>query len=180
MRPLRCRGEGKPRNRSPSEALSLIQCTICLVGNASELTSQLRRERILTAIDPSWSKFWSKFGSEQFSMKSNTLFGEDFQSKLTSMVEKDMALVKAVSIAKRHKKDKSSLSSHQKSRALDCPFFSKGPPGKYGDRWGKNFQPYPQNAGPSRDTNRGLYLSGNQTGYPRQHHQRSPVVFNQE
>ena len=52
-----------------TEALSLIQRTICLVGNASKLTSQFRREKILTAIDPSWSKF----GSEEFSTKKNTL-----------------------------------------------------------------------------------------------------------
>ena len=40
-----------------TEALSLIQHTICLFGNASELTSQFQREKILSAIDPSWSKF---------------------------------------------------------------------------------------------------------------------------
>ena len=87
-----------------TEALSLIQRTICLVGNASELTSQSRREKILTAIDPSWSKF----SSEEFSTKKNTLFGEEFQSKLTSMVERETALAKAVSITKRHKKERSS------------------------------------------------------------------------
>ena len=81
--------------------IMLIQRTICLVGNASELTSQIRREKILTAIDPSWSKF----GSEEFSTSKskNTLFGEE---NLTSMVEKDTALAKAVSVTKRHKKDK--------------------------------------------------------------------------
>ena len=83
-----------------TEALGLIQRTICLVGNASELTSQFRREKILSAIDPSWSKF----GSEKFSMNNNTLFGEEFQSKLTSMVEKETELAKAVSITKRRKK----------------------------------------------------------------------------
>ena len=81
----------------------------------------------MTAIDPSWSRF----GSEEFSTSKskNTLFGEKFQSKLTSMVEKDTALAKAVSITKRHKKD----SAHQKGRASNCPFFfQKGPPGKTG------------------------------------------------
>lgn len=39
-------------------ALGLIQRTICLVGNASELTSQFRREIILSAIDPFWSRVW--------------------------------------------------------------------------------------------------------------------------
>ena len=143
-----------------TEALGLIQRTICLVGNASELTSQIRREKILTAIDPSWSKF----GSEEFSTSNskNTLFGEEFQSKLTSMVEKDTALAKAVSITKRHKKDKNTPPTKKVGLKTVC-FFRKGPPGKYGDRRGKNFQPYTQYAGQNRDTIRGPYLQYSQT-----------------
>ena len=59
----------------------------------------------MSAIYPSWSKF----GSEQFSMKKNTLFGEEFQSKLTSMVEKETVLPKAVSIVLRDTKRKRAL-----------------------------------------------------------------------
>ena len=119
---------------SATEALCLIQHTICLVGNASDLTSVFQREKILTALDLSWSRF----GSEEFSMK-DMLFGEEFQSLLTSMVEKETALAKAVS---RHKKGKE-LPSQQDDRAADRPclfvFLKGAPPGKYRDRRGKNF-----------------------------------------
>ena len=166
---------------SATEALSLIQRTIYLVGNASDLISQFRREKILTAIDPSWSKF----GSEEFSLK-NTLLGEEFQSKLTSMVEKERALAKAVSITKRHKKEKSSLPSkmtgHQTVRFFlffFFLFFRKGPPGKYGDRRGKNFQSYTQYAGQNRDTIRGPYLLFNQTSYQQSNRPGQKPLFHE-
>ena len=85
-----------------SEVLTLIQCTLCMIGNASELISQTRRSKILDAIDPSWSKF----GEDSYASVHNTLFGESFQSSLTTKVEKDTALSKAVSITKRSKKEK--------------------------------------------------------------------------
>ena len=40
-----------------SEVLTLIQCTLCMIGNASELISQTRWSKTLDKIDPSWSKF---------------------------------------------------------------------------------------------------------------------------
>ena len=80
------------------EVLGILQRTLCLVGNASELISQKRRANILSSIDPSWSKF----SSEKFTDK-EMLFGEKFQSKLTGRIEKETALAKAVSISKRHK-----------------------------------------------------------------------------
>ena len=40
-----------------TEVLTLIQQTICIIDNASEFTSQMRRAQILGEIDPSWSKF---------------------------------------------------------------------------------------------------------------------------
>ena len=40
-----------------AEVLSLIQCTICLIGNALELTSQMQQVKILEAVDQSWEKF---------------------------------------------------------------------------------------------------------------------------
>ena len=157
-----------------TEALSLIQRTICLVGNASELTSQSRREKILTAIDPSWSKF----SSEEFSTKKNTLFGEEFQSKLTSMVERETALAKAVSITKRHKKERSSP-PNKKTVPQTIGFFRKGPPGKYGDRRGKNFQPYTQYAGQNRDSTRGPYLAYNQTSYQQYNRPGQKPLFHE-
>ena len=36
-----------------TEVLSLVQHTLCLVGNSSELVSQIRRSKILEAGDPS-------------------------------------------------------------------------------------------------------------------------------
>ena len=63
-------------------------------------------------IDPTWSKF----GSDDFSKAKAALFGEEFQSKLISKVEKETALAKEVSITKRHKeKDNQSARSQDSS-----------------------------------------------------------------
>ena len=78
------------------EVLAVIQCSLCLVGNASEYVSQTRRTKILEAID----KSWSKFGTDEY-RSSNTLFGKKFQTSLSDRAEKDVALSKAVSIMKR-------------------------------------------------------------------------------
>ena len=119
-----------------TEVVSLIQRTICLVGNASELTSQLRREKILGAIDQSWSKF----GSEEFPASHNTLFGEDFQTKLTGMVEKETALAKAVSLTKRHKKEANQAPTRRSGQRPFC-FFSKEPPCQVRRQAGQEFSP---------------------------------------
>ena len=120
-----------------SEVLTLIQCSLCMIGNASELVSQTRRSKILTAIDPSWSKF----GEGDFPSAKDTLFGEEFQASLTTRVEKDNALSKAVSITKRNKKHEA-LSSSRKEGQRNDRFFRGGPPAKYGGRQGKSFFPY--------------------------------------
>ena len=147
-----------------TEVVSLIQRTICLVGNASELTSQLRREKILGAIDQSWSKF----SSEEFPASHNTLFGEDFQTKLTGMVEKETALAKAVSLTKRHKKEANQAPT-RRSGQRPFRFFRKSPPVKYGDRRGKNFHPYYPLTGRNRDVTR----PHNQQYSQNQYHQGS-------
>ena len=54
------------------------------------------------------------------------MFGEEFQSKLTSMVERDTALAKAVSITKRHKKEKNSLPIKKTGPRLSV-FFERAP-----------------------------------------------------
>ena len=78
----------------------------------------------MSAIYPSWSKF----GSEQFSMKKNTLFGEEFQSKLTSMVEKETVLPKAVSIVLRDTKRKRALlPTRRQGPARPSGFFKRAP-----------------------------------------------------
>ena len=70
-----------------AEVVSLIQHTTCLIGNATELTSQMRQVKILEAVDPSWGKV----ASDDFPSAQDTLFGEDFQSSLTKRVEQDIA-----------------------------------------------------------------------------------------
>ena len=98
-----------------TEVLTLIQCTLCLVGNASEYISQTRREKILEAIDQSWSKY----ASEPVPGAQDSLFGEEFQTTLTKRVEKDTALSKAAFISRRGQKD----SGSRKSSPRDRQFF---------------------------------------------------------
>lgn len=76
----------------------------------------------------------SKFSSEEFSASDNILFGEEFQSKLISKKQKDKSF------------------APPKSKGIRLSFFYEKPPppGKYGDRWHKNFQPYTQYAGENR------------------------------
>ena len=93
-----------------SEVLTLIQCSLCMIGNASELVSQTRQPKILDTIDHSWSKF----GEGDFPSVKDTLFGEEFQASLTTKVEKDNALSKAVSITKRNNKHSETPSSSKR------------------------------------------------------------------
>ena len=67
-----------------------------MIGNASEQVSQVCRSRILESID----KSWGKFTKGDFKLQDDSLFGEKFQEKLTSEVEKDNHLSKALSITK--------------------------------------------------------------------------------
>ncbi len=120
-----------------AEVMSLVQRTLCMLGNASELISQTRRSKILEAVDPSWGKY----GSDEFPSAKETLFGENFQSALTKRVEKDVALSKAVAITKKSKKEESSPSFRNREQKKG-PFFRGGPPAKYGGRQGRSFFPY--------------------------------------
>ena len=122
-----------------SEVLMLIQCTLCLVGNASELISQTRRAKILEQIDQSWSKY----GSDSFPSSQDSLFGDEFQSTLTKKVEKDSALSKAAFITKKNVSHKGGSSTNQDGRR-GRQFFRGSPPVRYGDRQGKSFFPYGQ------------------------------------
>ena len=85
-----------------TEVLTMLQRTLCLVGNAAELISQTRRSKILELVDPSWSKFATEISLPG----SDSLFGDDFQSTLKDRVEKDASLSKAVSITKNSKREK--------------------------------------------------------------------------
>ena len=129
--------ETNPNRLVPAtEVLDFIQRTLCLVGNASEYHSQSRRTKILGAIDPTWSKF----GSDDFSKSKDTLFGEEFQAKLTSKVEQQTALAKAASITKRYK-ERESYSTRKPGQKGDN-FFRRSPAARYGGRQGKSFFPY--------------------------------------
>ena len=120
------------------DVLSVIQRTLCLIGNASEFVSQTRRSKILQSIDQSWSKF----GSDEYKTR-DTLFGEEFQASLTGKVEKDVALSKAVSILKRSKKGREEAStSTRKKGPSSGSFFRGGPPAQYGGRQGRSTPSY--------------------------------------
>ena len=121
------------------EVFALVQQTLCLVGNTSELITGTRRSKILEAIDGSWSKF----GNDKFPSAKDTIFGGEFQSTLTSKVEKDTALSKAVSITKKSRREEEATSSERRrGRPARFQFFRGSPPAIYGGRQGKNFVSY--------------------------------------
>ena len=118
-------GEDTDLRVPATDVVDMIQRTICMIGNSSELISQKRRANILAAIDRSWGKF----STEKFTDK-EMLFGEKFQSRLTDRVDTETALAKAVSITKCHK-EKESFSRREGQRSEK--FFRQGPAVKYGD-----------------------------------------------
>ena len=95
-----------------SEVLTLIQCTLCMVGNASEQISRIRRAKILESID----KAWMKFAEDELEPEEGALFGEKFQTTLMSSVEKDNTIAKALSITKRSMKQSDTSSSRKGNR----------------------------------------------------------------
>ena len=141
--PGRCLRDASDLLVPVAEVISLIQRTICLVGNTSELISQTQRARIFEAVDPSWSKY----GSVDFPSSSGTIFGEGFQETLLKRVEKDTALSKAVSImkwAKRTEELSPSSSFSSARRETKGEFFPRGPPARYSaGRAGASFHTIP-------------------------------------
>ena len=133
-----CRLKEDPDLLVPAvEVLAVVQRTLCLLGNASELISQTRHTKILEAVDPSWSRY----GTDEFPYASSTLFGEEFQETLSKKVVKNTALSKAVSITKRAKKD-DHPSSTRRGEQKKPQFFRGSPPARYGGRQGTSFFPY--------------------------------------
>ena len=129
-----------------SEVLTLIQYSLCMIGNICSLCPKRDDLR-------SWSQLihsWSKFGKGDLPSAKDTLFGEEFQASLTTKVEKDNASSKAVSITKRNKKHSEIPSSSRREGQQNDHFFSRGPPAKY-KRQGKSFpyNPHPQKKGKS-------------------------------
>ena len=88
-----------------SEVMSMIQCTLCLLGNSVELISESRRGKILEAIDPSWVKY------------------KEFQKSLTKKVEDDSALAQAASMTKRRKEKERTTLGPKKDGRKSSNFF---------------------------------------------------------
>ena len=151
-----------------TEVLAMLQCTLCLVGNAAELISQTRRSKILELFDPSWSKFATEISLSG----SDSLFGDDFQSTLKDRVEKDVSLSKAVSITKNSKREKEPSRS---DRPRHNRFFRGGPPAKYGGRQGRSFFPYNPHPPQTREKEpvRGKFTSRRQ---PPRHQYHEPKL----
>ena len=126
-----------------THVISVIQRTICLIGNGSECISQIRRTNILEKLDTSWSKY----GQEDFSDSKETLFGENSQQTLANKVEKEAVLAKAVVTSKHsnENKGKETSSSHRKDSYGHNQFFCGSPSARYAGRQGKNYQPYNTN-----------------------------------
>ena len=131
-----------------TEVLSLVQHTLCLVGNSSELVSQIRRSKILEAGDLSWAKY----GTDDFPSAKAMLFGEEFQENLTKSVEKDSALSKALSISRKEKKEHTTLSSlpstsHSRGKKSNL-FFLRRPSCQLWEQAGQKLYPVQCTASP--------------------------------
>lgn len=120
-----------------TQVLTLIQCTLCLVGNASELVSQTRRAKILEVAD----KSWAKFAETENPPGEGLLFGEEFRSEISKKVEADNSLSKALSITKRSQKTTESASTRRDERP-GRRFFRQSPATQYGSGRGRNTFPY--------------------------------------
>ena len=80
------------------DVLNIIQRTIVLLGNANEMLSQLRRSKILAAVDTSLVKYGQKPQPESGEL----LFGSEFTKYLRGEVETDSSLAEVVSLSRRH------------------------------------------------------------------------------
>ena len=80
------------------DVLNVIQCKLVLLGNANELISQTRQCDSLQCIN----KSLERYGKELAPSSCNTLFGNDFCSRLKGKVELDTTLSQVVSMTKRY------------------------------------------------------------------------------
>ena len=114
----------------------MIQCTICLIGIASEFISQIRRTRILAKLDA----FWSNSGQENFSDFKDNLFRGKFQQTLASKVEKEAVLAKVVVASKPSKENrgKETSSIHGREGYGRSQFFCGSPSARYGGKQGNH------------------------------------------
>ena len=117
-----------------AEVLSLIQCTICLIGNAAHLPNA-------TGKDTRNSRpILGKFASDDFPSAQDTLFGKKFQSSLTKRVKQDTHPSQNAT-----RREKTPLPLPVVSSDQGQIVFSRGPLASYGGRQGRSFFPYSQN-----------------------------------
>ena len=158
------------------EVLTLIQCTLCMVGNVSEQISQIRRARIFEAVD----KSWSKFAETEVSPDNGFLFGVNFRSRLTKDVEEDSSLAKALSVTRRNQKSVDSSSS-RKGEQPSGRFFRQSPPTLYGTGQGRSTFPYNPHPAYRKagEHNRGLFTPNfcRPGQSPRYHEPKIPPSF---
>ena len=117
------------------DALSVVQRTLVLLGNANELVSQTRRCNILRSVDQGLEKY----GKEPPTNSEEFLFGKEFCPKLKATVESDKTLAQVVQISHRYQpydqKSRQSTLGHSKKQ-----FFRPGPAGNSGS-WQSNVPP---------------------------------------
>ena len=117
-----------------SEVLDVLQRTLVLLGNASNLLSERRREIALEAIHPSLKKY----AKGDFTQAGTDLFGGKFKEELVQKVEADGALSKAVRIVSRGSKVYQNPQSHNRGKN---PLFHSRTSG-YGAVFGRRYNPY--------------------------------------
>ena len=117
------------------DVLNIIQRTMVLLGNANEMLSQLRRSKILAAVDTSLVKYGQKPQPES----GEFLFGSEFTKYLRGEVETDSSLAEVVSLSRRHhpyNNARQSTIGRTKNQ-----FFSRGPCQKVGASAGQLSDP---------------------------------------
>ena len=120
------------------DVLNVIQRTLVLLGNATELVSQTRRCNILQCVD----KSLVKYGKDSASKNQESLFGPDFCSQLKNQVESVKTFSQVVSLAHRyHPYEKSRETTLGRSKKH---FFRQGLVGKFGSRQGHTYSPKKQ------------------------------------
>ena len=120
-----------------SDVSEIIQRTLVLLGNASNLISETRREVALESVHPSLKKY----GKGDFSKAGEDLFGQEFKDNLVKKVEADSAISKAVNIVSRSSSNPNSSGRVYRKQASDNRFFG-GRTSRYGAVSGKIYQPY--------------------------------------
>ena len=120
-----------------SDVLEIIQRTLVLLGNASNLISETRREVALESVHPSLKKY----GKGDFSKAGEDLFGQEFKDNLVKKVEADSAISKAVNIVSRSASNPNSSGRVYRKQASDNRFLG-GRTSRYGAVSGTVYQPY--------------------------------------